>query len=135
MNDVHDQFIRLNANRAFITNRFTEVLRDLVRAISIASSPDERIYTAADGMNFVGKLLAHYEEDISWSQLFSAAVENLRKWDADKRYEKPAFDAARTGMSLIAELSCTDNAAEGRISKKLSVLNEATRAMQSRNRN
>jgi len=112
--------IKLNANKDFICGEFTEVLRDLVRSVAASEDCHGGIYRGAERMEFVEKLLAECEDDISWRDLFSAAIQQLRPERDWNDYDFPFIKAAQSGMSMLMEMTCHDNAARGRSSKRQS---------------
>ena len=113
-----NSFIKANANKDYICGQFTEVLRDLIRAISAHSDYSGGLYRSTNQMQYVMKLLKECEDPISWRDLFLNAIEELRPHIDYKEYDAPAISAAMSGMSYLAEVTCLDNAARGRASKK-----------------
>ncbi|MGF1629170.1 MAG: hypothetical protein ACFCUT_06835 [Kiloniellaceae bacterium] len=113
-----EDFLQANANKEFIGAQFTEVVRHLMRAIGATSTPDYAISRAAEQMQFVLELLQRTEEHITFRDLFAQAAANLG--DIPPRGDRldDMVDAAQIGISLIAELTCADNTALARASKR-----------------
>ena len=129
MTDFDDAFLRANANKDFICSEFTEVLRDLTRALAVVNEPHSAIHRATKKKNFVMELAEHCDEPISFYVLFSEAVRRLRNIESNDRIDWRILRAVQAGMSLYAESSCVNNAAKGRISQRETRFFDAIRWM------
>jgi hypothetical protein len=120
--EFREAFLKANANKDFIFTQFTEVLRDLVRAIAVRDDPSIPIYRAVEQWGFVTDLISRCEGRISAYEMFSVAVNSLREAEEpDGTHDELSLallSAARTGMSLYVEASCRDNAVKGRVSQR-----------------
>lgn len=113
--DSHNKFY---AKKEYILEDFTDVLRDLMRAISAENNYAGGLNRATYKMNHVNNKLKLCEEPITWHELFSYAVEQLRDLEKLDEYKIMHAFAAQAGMSMLAEMTCSDSATNGRVSKK-----------------
>jgi hypothetical protein len=112
-----ERFLDANANLDFISHKFADVLRDLMRA-SVARDPTPAADRAAERMNFVADLLSRTKEKFSFHDLFSRSLELMRNVDERADLDAAMVDAAERGLKLLVERSCDDDAARGRISQR-----------------
>lgn len=116
----HDDFVRMNANPAFVAGEFTDVILDLMRAIAADDDPTTAVYRASDKMHRLIEFMAAIEGGVSFHELFGRSVELLRA-NAEKNSGHDNYlEASRAGMRFLAEASCFDNAARGRAASRLS---------------
>jgi hypothetical protein len=115
--DRHDdRFLELNANVDYMAGRLADMIRHCMR--SIASSDGGR-YQALEALQdfVVLRKLIDYSVDVSFYEVFEKALADLRV-RSDDVLDEAILDAAKTGLQLLIELSCSDGAARGRASKR-----------------
>lgn len=117
--DFSEQFLKANANPEFITHRFADVVRDLMRCVA-ADEPSRPLYSAAEGMKFVMELLKRCENPVTWYSIFTSAVASIHQMLPEDGDDRLYLRAARDGLKYLVESSATDNAARGRASRRLS---------------
>jgi hypothetical protein len=103
--EVEEQFLRGNANPAYMAQQMADVLRHLMRATAQKSGNiSANIYHAASAWKVLVELCERCKEPWSWPRLFEAAVKELRAYDAGDDDLREAFrEVARAGMSLYIE--------------------------------
>jgi hypothetical protein len=115
--DFHERFVAANANLDFIAHEFADVLRNLMRAMA-ATDPAAATYKAAQHMDFVAELLSKTEEKFGFSALFARTIEILDVDEALSEVDEAIVSAAKSGIKVIVERSCSDGAAQGRASQR-----------------
>lgn len=123
-NDAEERFLKANANADFMANRLAECLRNCMRAVAGGDS-SSGVYRAAQDFDILLKLLVH-SEGVRLSELFGKAIEEIKpsplqisgEWLASKDYDHAIISAAQSGLQLLVESSCADNAARGRASQR-----------------
>ena len=116
--DLGERFLQANANKEFICAEFTDVLRNLIRAVAMESEPSIAIHRATEQMGFVADLLERTEDVVTYKNLFTRAVEDLREIEARTDKEALLTSAALSGMSFIAEYTSDDSASRARLSRR-----------------
>ncbi len=116
--DLTEAYLKANANRDFICSQFTEVVRDLLRAIGASSNPALAVDRAADQMRLVTKLLTYADDQLTIRDLFAHAASDLGEIEGRTARKQDIVDAALRGVSLVAEYSCEDRAARARALKR-----------------
>lgn len=117
--DLHERFLKANANSDFIAGHFADVVRNLIRAVA-ANDPSRPLYLAAEEMRFVIELLQRCEKPVTWYSLFIDAIASIQAHLPDDPDDRKYIRAAQDGMKYLVESSATDNAARGRASRRLS---------------
>ena len=115
--DFHQAFLIANTNLDSIADRFSDVLRNLMRAFA-AHDPAAATYRAVEQMNLVAELLSKTHENIGFYALFTRALECMDKNSERSDIDKAIIDAAKSGLKFLVERSCDDNAARGRSSRR-----------------
>lgn len=116
--DYGEQFLRANANVDYIAAQFADVLRDMMRAFA-ADDPAAGVARASSHLSQMFQLINRASDPISAYSLCLKAVENLHETrPEDYRQEDPWAVAARSGLKMLVEQSCFDNAARGRASRR-----------------
>jgi hypothetical protein len=116
--EFHERVLRANADPDIIASRFAEVIRYLMRAAA-ATDPWRPLYSAGEEMKLVIELLARCETPISWTSLFTKAIESIEGLLPEDPGYKQYIQAAKDGIKYLVESSATDNAARGRASRRL----------------
>ena len=116
--DYGEQFLRANANPDYIAAQFADVLRDMMRAFA-ADDPTAGVSRASSHLSMMFQLIARAPDPINAYSVCQIAVEDLRE-NRPTEYgrEDPWSVAARSGLKMLVEQSCFDNAARGRTSKR-----------------
>jgi hypothetical protein len=127
--DYHEAFLKANANLDFIADQFADVLRNLMRAL-VAHDPSAATYRAAEQMNFVAELLSRIDERFGFHALFARALEFMNNGREASDVEGAIIDAAKSGVRLLVERSCDDNAARARSSRRQSDFLDDVRRIQ-----
>ena len=107
--------------KQFMLNLFTEIIRDIMRSISAQDDYQGGLSRANMQMNAFVDDIHKLEENVSWYELFKTAIENIRPETEYGDRDFSTISSAQLGMSYFCELTCKDNAAKGRISKKRDV--------------
>ncbi len=120
-------FFAANANRQFIVGQMAEVIRNLMRA---ASSEQNNSRKSSDQMEFVVQLLEHCDEPLTWYDLFSDAIAEIRANLGDRLYDKEYIYLAERGVKYFVESSATDSGASGRASRRRNELQDSIRQIE-----
>jgi hypothetical protein len=111
-------FLQANANAEYISAKFADVLRDMMRAFA-ADDPAVAAGRAATNLSMMFQLIQRSPEPVSAYLLCMSAAEDLQEnWPDHTQQEDPWAIAARSGLKMLVEQSCFDNAARGRASKR-----------------
>ena len=122
--DFVEASLYANANRQVIGSLMAEVIRDLMRALS---SDHDTGYKASEKMNFVVDMLRRCEEPLSWHQLFSDAIAEMRESLPVDSFDKEYIRLAKRGVKYFVESSATDSAAPGRASRRQNEFRDSIR--------
>lgn len=105
--------LKANASKENIIAGFADVLKDFLRAVASKQNHLSGA-TAAKNMSFLMEQVARCEEQISWNELFTHAVEELKTLKLHDAKDIAIIEAAQAGLLVLVEASCTDSAARGR---------------------
>jgi hypothetical protein len=116
-----DVFLNENANVSYIADRLTECIRNCMRAIA-SQDAGSASYRAAEDFKLVLSLLVR-SKSVGIQDLFNRAVAELTPRypeisGAENRYQRRILNAAESGLQLLVETTCKDNAARGRTAKR-----------------
>jgi len=114
--DRDDAHLKLNANVDYMAGRLADMIRHCMRSIASSDGGRRQTYEALQDFVTLRKLI-DYSEDVSFYDLFAKALEELRP-ESDDVLESAILDAAKSGLQLLIELSCSDGAARGRAAKR-----------------
>ena len=113
-----EQFLQANANIESIAANFADALRDMMRAFA-ADDPTAAASRASSHVSLMLALIKRAPEPLNAYSLCRLAAENLQENGSDDtRSDDPWAIAARSGLKMLVEQSCFDNAARGRASKR-----------------
>lgn len=113
-----ERFLQANANPDYIAAQFADVLRDMMRAFA-ADDPAVAAHRASSHLSMMMQLVQRASDPINAYSLCLKAAEDLNENRSDDpRREDPWAVAARSGLKMLVEQSCFDNAARGRASKR-----------------
>ncbi len=124
--DLGEQFLQANSNVDYMASHLADCLRNCMRAVA-ATEPSSATYKAVQDFDMLLKLLVR-SKGIRFGELFDKAIAELRPERAEptgegsayRYYEHTILTAAETGLQLLVESSCADNAAKGRTSSRRS---------------
>lgn len=121
--DFHEQWLQANANAGYMSH----VLADLVRRIMRASMNRDggQQYEAMEALKlFLG--LVGRSKDVTIHDLIEGAVQGLAVEAADGS-DGDRLDVAQNATRYLLELSCDDNAARGRASRRWNAVESSFR--------
>src|SRR3546814_13375014 len=103
-----EDFLSANANKEIICAQFTEVVRDLLRAVGSTGYPHQAVDRAAAQMGFVLELLQRADNPPSFGEMFARAAEDLGQIEVNGERQTLMIEAAQVGVSLVSEGSCLE---------------------------
>lgn len=115
--DFHERFLKGNANSEFMAYRLSDLVRSLVRATAANSDPASQVYQASETLKFLIELMSH-ADGIQPYEIVHKAAEDLHVEEGRDPVDEAILHAAKMGARYLIEMSCSDNAARGRASKR-----------------
>jgi hypothetical protein len=105
--EFQERVLRANANPDIIASRFADVIRNVMRAAA-ATDPWRPLHSAGEEMKLVIELLARCEPPISWTSLFTKAIESIDALLPEDTLHKEYIRAAKDGIKYLVESSATE---------------------------
>lgn len=122
-------FLKANANKDYMAEVLADCIRNCMRGVA-SGDPSSAAFRASQDFAKLIKLIKYAEMPVPIMQLFAQAIDEIRPDRTDdignketfaERYvEISIFSAASSGIQYIVERSCSDNAANGRSSRRRS---------------
>jgi hypothetical protein len=103
--ELTEAFLQRNATPEYIAHQLSDMLRHLMRAISVKTNYSINLYEALGLWKFLLELVERCKEPLSWHHVFDEAIKKLRDdgapetGDLDEAYR----EVARSGMSLYID--------------------------------
>ena len=112
----HERFVAANANVESMASQMAELLRSVMRAAA-SSDRASQTYRAAETFIFLLELIQN-AKDFNTVELLARAIDEISIEPHPKLLDESVVHAAKMGMRFLVELSCRDNAASARASKR-----------------
>lgn len=101
-----------------IVGQLAEMVRYLLRALASEGGFSDGAERAAEKMTEITRALAHFEERLTWSELFQEAVQNVRPAESWDPLTQAIRSAAHEALGYFAELTATGGYAGARKDKR-----------------
>lgn len=116
--ELHERLVEANANQEFISGQIEEAVRDILRGIAAKGDGFGAVIRAAKSMELVMELMGRCKRPASWDYMLHCVVAALRNECVRDGLDSALYDAEKSGIGFIAEMTSGGDALNARIAKR-----------------